>query len=286
MCWHAPERRSRKSRITEKECNVGNKVFDHTFVICAYKESEFLENCIQSLKAQTLSTNIIMTTSTPNEHIRALSEKYDIPLYVRDGKSSLRDDWNFGYDKAETTWVTIAHQDDMYNAAYAEKIAERINAVPDAIAATTDYLPIKHGEVGERDINSKIRKMLRAPLKHNNMNGSRFWKRSVLSLGNSICCPSVTYNREKLGPSFFTSELPFNIDWDTFLKIAGLPGRFVYVDEPLTYYRVYDGATSKGFIVSHKREIDDTIMFRKFWPEWMVKVIMHFYKRAYKTYDD
>ncbi|MST75611.1 glycosyltransferase family 2 protein [Roseburia sp. MUC/MUC-530-WT-4D] len=258
---------------------------DHTFAICAYKESEFLEDCIQSLKNQTVQTNIIMATSTPNDFIKNMAAKYDIPLYVRDGKSDIRDDWNFAYNQAKTEWVTIAHQDDEYNEHYVEEMCKKLEGVKNPIAFVTDYIPIKNGQIGPRDINSKIRRFLRKPLKYNKLAGTRFWKREILSLGNTICCPSVTYYKKVLGDSFFTSELKFNIDWDTFLKFSEIPGVFAYVEKPLTYYRVHDGATSKEFIVDHKRVADDTFMFQKFWPNWMVKIIMHFYKRAYDTYN-
>jgi len=26
-------------------------------------------------------------------------------------------------------------------------------------------------------------------------------------------------------------------------------------------------------------------MFRKMWPDWMVKILMHFYRKAYKEYE-
>ena len=42
----------------------------HTFAICAYKESKYLEECIRSLKKQTVETNIILVTSTPNSLYR------------------------------------------------------------------------------------------------------------------------------------------------------------------------------------------------------------------------
>ena len=35
----------------------------HSFVICAYKESPFLEECIQSLEKQTVKSTIKMVTS-------------------------------------------------------------------------------------------------------------------------------------------------------------------------------------------------------------------------------
>ena len=43
----------------------------HTFVICAYKESEFLEECILSLKKQSIKSEILIATSTPNKYIES-----------------------------------------------------------------------------------------------------------------------------------------------------------------------------------------------------------------------
>lgn len=57
----------------------------HTFVICAYKESEFLEECILSLKNQSISSEIFIATSTPNKYIEALAEKYNLKVFVNDG---------------------------------------------------------------------------------------------------------------------------------------------------------------------------------------------------------
>ncbi|MCR5641544.1 MAG: glycosyltransferase family 2 protein [Lachnospiraceae bacterium] len=261
------------------------KVIDHSFVICAYKESEHLEKCIISLKKQTVPAKIKMVTSTPNDHIRALAEKYDIPLYVREGASDIRDDWNYAYDHADSEWMTVAHQDDMYDHHYLEELSKLITKYPDALLAVTDYIPIKKGQIGPRDTNCKIQKFLRWPLKFAALNKSKFWKTRVLSLGSTLKCPCACYHKALLGPSVFTSELKFCIDWDTFYKIARMDGRILLVDKPLFYYRVYDGATSKEWIVNHTREREDRIMFEKFWPKWLVGIIMHFYKNAYKMYD-
>lgn len=258
---------------------------NHTFAVCAYKESPYLEECVQSLVEQTVKTNIIIATSTPCEYIKRIAEKYGIPMYVRDGESDIRDDWNFAYDQAETDWVTIAHQDDKYDKDYVRVFLDTVKKTQNPIAFLTDYIPIKNGKIGARDINSKIRRFLRKPLKNPKRAGKRFWKRAVLSLGNSICCPAVTYHKSVLGASFFTSELKYNIDWDTFLKLAETDGAMAYTEKPLTFYRVHDGATSKEFIVDHRREKDDRAMFAKFWPEWLVNIIMIFYKKAYDTYN-
>ena len=44
------------------------KMNDHTFAICAYKESPYLEECIKSLKNQTIKSNILIATSTPKRN--------------------------------------------------------------------------------------------------------------------------------------------------------------------------------------------------------------------------
>lgn len=38
--------------------------YKHVFAVCAYKDSPYLEQCIRSLKAQTVPSHIIICTST------------------------------------------------------------------------------------------------------------------------------------------------------------------------------------------------------------------------------
>ena len=84
----------------------------HTFAICAYGDSPYLEECMASLACQRQKSEIICCTSTPSPYIEGLAEKYRIPLYVREGESGIREDWLFAYRKASGDLVTIAHQDD------------------------------------------------------------------------------------------------------------------------------------------------------------------------------
>ena len=96
------------------------KATDHTFVICAYKESAYLKNCICSLVNQTVKSRILIATSTDNAYIRKLAKMYGLSLYVNDAPSGIATDWNFAYQQAHTRLVTIAHQDDEYNKRYVE----------------------------------------------------------------------------------------------------------------------------------------------------------------------
>lgn len=254
----------------------------HTFAICAYQESKYLEDCIKSLLNQTILTNYLIITSTPNKHIQSLAKKYKIPYYVRKGESDIQDDWNFAYNQSETELVTIAHQDDLYEPDYVKYILS--NYDKKILMYNTDYVPYKNG-VGTSDSNSKIKRILKVFTKSKFFARFKFFKVISLAFGNSINCPSVTYNKKLLGDSVFTSKLKFCLDWDTFLKIARKKGISLYIPRKLVKYRIHDAATTKKFILDNKRQEEDLAMFRKIWPNWIAKLIMKFYTKSYDIYN-
>ena len=268
-----------KRKPIEEIKKLSNK---HSFVICAYKESPYLEECIKSLINQKIKTKIIMTTSTPNKYIKDLANKYKIEYYIRKGKSDIQDDWNFGYNKADTELVTIAHQDDLYNPYYTYEI---LNVYKDDILMyNTDYNPYKNGKVCT-DSNSKIKKIIKFFVKYRFFAKIKFFRVLSLSFGNTVNCPSVTYNKSKLGDTIFTSDLKFSLDWDTFLKIAKMNGISLFVPKKLVNYRIHDKATTKEFINNHKRVEEDIIMFNKMHTKLGTKLIMKIYTKSYDTYN-
>lgn len=258
----------------------------HAFVICAYGKSKYLEQCVKSVVGQSVSTTVLMCTSTPSDYISDVATRYDIPLYIREGKSNIKDDWNYAYNLPDVDYVTVAHQDDVYHKDYVKFMQEKLDNCnkKDVIMYLTGYRPLKSGKVA-LDINCILRSLLRFPLKFKFLRRNVFVRKSCLAFGNSICCPTVTYNKSKLGRDIFTSDLSFNIDWDTFYKLAQIKGEFVYESKSLTLYRIHAEATSKEFIDNHNRILEDTEMFGKFWPKPMVKLLMKLYVKAYDTYN-
>ena len=101
---------------------------NHTWVICAYGESDYLEACIQSLKNQTLQSQIICYSSTPLDSIKKLCQCYAIPFYTKQG-GGIGKDWNNAISFVETKYATIAHQDDYYEPSYAEKVLSKMELV-------------------------------------------------------------------------------------------------------------------------------------------------------------
>ena len=261
----------------------------HAFAICAYRESPYLEECIRSLVCQSEPGEVILCTSTPSPFLRAMAEKYELPLYVREGESSLEADWNFAVEKAFTETgarlITVAHQDDRYDRNYKKALLHAYSFCPDMSLFCTRYRTINgQGQVipGQAE---RVKRLLRLPLRLRSLSDRPFIKRLVLRFGNSIGCPTCTYNLDVTGLPIFRNHYQFVIDWDTLWRLAGEPGKFICIEKELMEYRVHEGAATRANIENHNREREEGEMFRKIWPAPVAALLMHFYKKAYKAYE-
>ena len=94
----------------------------HTFAICAYGESPYLEECIQSLfksenRKQNSDCHIHPEQPDPGD-----GREVRYSHFVNYLEKGLAGDWNFAYNCANTPLVTLAHQDDRYYENYTEDI--------------------------------------------------------------------------------------------------------------------------------------------------------------------
>lgn len=256
---------------------------DHSFVICAYKESRYLEECIKSLKEQVEESVVLMVTSTPNAYISGLAEQYDIPLYINEGESGITQDWNFGYSKAKTKYITIAHQDDIYCRTYSRTVLQRLRSNPDALIAFTDYGELRGEHIVESNINLMIKRILLSPLKVRMFKAVNSIKHRVLSLGNPICCPAVTFNSELLPEQVFANHFRSNEDWEAWEKIARREGSFEYIPEVQMYHRIHEESETSAIIGDNSRSKEDYEMFIKFWPELIAKGLTKLYSLSEKS---
>lgn len=257
------------------------KFENHTFIVCAYKESPYLEECIKSVVNQNVKSNIIVSTSTPNEYIENLAKKYNLPIFINNGESGIGQDWNFGISNTTTDYVTVAHQDDIYNPDYLEEIVKYLDKGNDFVIAFSDYREIKNGVQIELTKNLKIKKMLLFPLRI--FKKSRFIKRRVLSLGSSICCPSVTVNTRITGKRPYKTDLKCDLDWDTWFEMTKYNESFLYINKELMQHRIHENSETSNLIENNIRLEEDLLMLNKFWPEPIAKFIMKFYKKAIET---
>lgn len=247
----------------------------HSFVICAYKESPYLEACIQSLKKQSVRSNIMIATSTPNKWIERCGAKYQIPVIVNQGQGGIAQDWNFAYQQCDSDYVTIAHQDDIYFEQYTEKILKHME--DDDIIAFSNYEEIREGSLVSNNRNLLIKKIMLFPLGFPFFQTCPWIRRRVLSFGNPICCPAVTYAKKNLDENLFQVNFRSNVDWETWERLSRKKGRFRYVSQPLMGHRIHEGSETTATIQEKLRTIEDFEMFCKFWPKPIAKLLTRLY---------
>ena len=185
---------------------------NHTFVVLAYKESKYLERCLKSVLNQKYKSNIIIATTTDNEFIRNLAKKYNIDIVVGE-HINIGGDFDFALNLGKTKLVTIAHQDDIYDYEYSKNMVDMYNKNKDAVIIFSDYYEIRDEEKVFSNTNLKIKRVLLFPLKFKKLSKYKFIKRMSISIGNSICCPAVTFVKYNCPKEVFTSEYLCNVDW-------------------------------------------------------------------------
>lgn len=249
----------------------------HTFAICAYKESPYLEECILSLKGQTVKSRIIMVTSTPNNYIEEMAGKYQIPCYINNGEHGITQDWNFGYRCADSKYVTIAHQDDIYDRDYLETALGALQESKKPLIFFSDYYEVRNGKKVADNRLLRVKRVMLLPLRIRRLQRSVWVRRRILSFGSPICCPSVTFAAENLPAPVFKNHFRACEDWEAWERISRLKGEFVYSPKRLMGHRIHAESETSAIIGDHKRSGEEYEMYCKFWPKWFAGALCRAY---------
>lgn len=261
-----------------------DKKKQHTFVICAYKEVPYLEECVESLLNQTYKSNIIISTSTPNKYIENVSKKYGIKLVVNKTNSNHITDFCFAYKQAKTKYVTLCHQDDVYLPNFAEKVIEKMEKEKNPLIAFTNYNELKDGVLIETNKVLKIKHFMNLFFNIKPFSNFKFIKKFILSLGCPICAPTVTYNKDKISQPIIESDLKSNIDWISWIYFSNLKGSFVYLKEKLLIHRIHSLSTTSLVLANSQKHKEDELIFSKFWPKCIVKILLKLYATSEINY--
>jgi hypothetical protein len=258
---------------------------EHTFTIPVYRAAPNLAMLIESLRAQTgVRSEILLASSTPSAELEALAKQYALALHINPQRIDIGADWNFALGAAQTTFVTLAHQDDLFAPTYAHRLGGALRRHPGALFAFCDYS--EHTPLGARptNINLRIKRGLRR---------RAFGRREcitqprdkvrLLSLGNPICCPSVMLNRSALGDFRFPGGFQTNLDWMAWLELARRPGGFVYVRERLVSKGVHAGSETTATIANRAREREDRALFDTLWPRPVAAMLATLYRFGYRA---
>ena len=256
---------------------------DHSFVLVAYGENPYLEECIRSILAQRVRGEVLMASSTPNEYLRALSERYGIPLYINPRHTDIGADWNFALSAARTPLVTLCHQDDWYHPDFLKETLGAIGERQEPIIIFTDYEERREGESGRGERNLRIKRLMELPLRLRVMQRSVFVRRLILAFGDPICCPAVTINKTLAPPDLFRGQYRSCLDWDAWERLARLRGDFVYIPKRLMAHRIWQGSTTSACIGENSRTGEELEILRRFWPPFAAAILSRLYASAQQS---
>lgn len=101
-----------------------------------------------------------------------------------------------------------------------------------SIIAFSDYSELRKGEKIHDTTMLKIKRIMLLPLRIRAFWKSKFIRRRVLSMGDPICCPAVTFDLKNVKRPIFQDGFRSCEDWEAWEKLSGLKGKFIYINEP------------------------------------------------------
>ena len=219
----------------------------HTFLVLAYKESPYLENAVKSVLNQEYPSKVVIGTSTDNEYIRSIADKYHLDVIVNPVKNGGNTgDFDFGWSHGNNTIVNIDKR-------------------------------VYH------NLLLNVKKTLLLPLSIVKSSENKSMKQSCLRFGTAICCPAVSYVPSNIpfDKVFRQDEFVGVADWYGWYKLSNVDNTsFTYIPKPLMGHRVHEGSHTSREIHSDIRSKQELEMFKKFWPEGFAKFLNHFYRKA------
>lgn len=112
----------------------------------------------KSVLNQKYRSDVVIATSTPNDYINSLANKYNLEVIVnRSEKQGIGYDFDFARTCVKTDLVTIAHQDDVYEQNYSYDVVEEYKKNPDAVILFTDYFELRNNKKVYKNTNLRIK---------------------------------------------------------------------------------------------------------------------------------
>lgn len=279
-----------KAGVAGDSVNASATDATHCFVVPAYGDSPHLRACLDSLRAQTRRSPIVLCSSTPHAGLQALADEYGAGLVLHSPNAGIGHDWNAALEQASTEWVTLAHQDDVYLPEFTQRTLTMAARQSQAAMVMTGYGELIDSKVAESWVRlfSPMLLVKRMLLELGFLGRSAVAnpaaKRRLLRFGCPVPCPTVTL-RTNTGLRF-REDLKVNLDWEAWLRLAAQAGAFAYVRQTLMLHRIHaDSETSDG-IRAGVRAREDLMMFQAQWPAPIARMLARAYAMSYATGDE
>lgn len=256
-----------------------------SFIICAYGESPYLEDCVVSLLNQKEKCFVAISTSTPNKLVKKIAKKYDVPLYINDKNNGYCDDFMFAFNKATTDYVTLAHQDDIYLEDFSKEMIKKIKKHQKILILFSNYYDYKKDTIIKNSKLLFVKRFLNFLLRFPVFQKSKIIRKRILSLGNPICSPTVTFNKSLIDKPVYDCPFDTSYDWYTWINYVKKDGRFVYINKPLLLRRINEESETTKMIGNNLKKNADYQIFKLFWPDFIARKMVKIYSISEKNND-
>ncbi len=240
----------------------------HTFVILAYNQSDDLEECIKSVINQSVKSNVIVATSTPNDYIVELASTYSLGVMVNKKVSNKGSDYNFAINSYDSELLTIAHQDDLYDRNYTKEIIKYYEKHPNATIIFTDNYEINGDSKIKKSKELFWKRYHLFPLRFSYLQDKVFFKLRALKRKKYICTSSITFVKNNLHEEIFPTNFKYNNDWQGLINLAKKNTRFTYLPLKLVGYRLNKKNENK------KKKMEDERVLKDLYPKWYYEKII------------
>mgnify|MGYP005755484427 FL=1 len=144
----------------------------------------------------------------------------------------------------------------------------------------TDYGELREGVTVLKNRLLQIKRAMLQPLRIPLFWNSIFVRRRILSLGDPICCPAVTFCRERLPEVIFTPGFRSDEDWEAWERLSRMKGAFVFIPSVGMLHRIHQDSETSAILGDHARNEEDYQMFRKFWPKPIARFLANLYSKS------
>lgn len=256
----------------------------HTFVVLAYKESPYLDDCVRSVLNQQYKSRVVIATSTPSKFIKGIADTYGIEVIsrpVKDRGMGAASDFDFALSVADTELITVVNHDEIYNYNYSSEVVAYYEKHKDSCIIFTKYYDIKGDCAVMRSLNLIIKNILCWPLIFSKR--SKITKRLLLAFGNPICCPATTFVKNHYKFPVFDSGLIAAFDYWAWERLSRNRYAFGYVKKPLMGHRIHEASITTKAIGDSVRTKEDALILAKFWPSPVAKMIARLYRLSERS---
>lgn len=209
-----------------------------TIAIPCHNGAAHLEPLLHSLLAQTRQDfELLLVDDESNDGSVALAQRvagsrlHIAPAQPRAGLAA-----NFARAAAlaTTPHFCLAHQDDVYEPEYLDRLLAALHGEPAAPFAHCSATAID----GDGNAITAAAERFKRGLAQRAVDASPAQLYRLLWRGNFVCCPSVLFRTDAFRAiGGFDTRLSFALDWELWFRFARTGHRFVTTLEPLVRYR-------------------------------------------------